>query len=152
MSLGETKNKFSLRYKLIIIFGLLILLAGSVLGTLSLRIARKAVVEKVETHLTDKATDVADIMDAKISAFFQFIEGIARMPQIQDTNIPMEEKLQFLQREASFNNKISDFELCDMDGIWYTIDGKLIDVSDRDWYKSAVKGKLFMSEPVASRS
>jgi len=152
MSLGETKNKFSLRYKLIIIFGLLILLAGSVLGTLSLRIARKAVVEKVETHLTDKATDVADIMDAKISAFFQFIEGIARMPQIQETNIPMEEKLQFLQREASFNNKISDFELCDMDGIWYTIDGKLIDVSDRDWYKSAVKGKLFMSEPVASRS
>ena len=49
------KKRFSLRYKLIIIFGLLIALASTIEGLLAVRIARKAVTEKIEAHLIDKA-------------------------------------------------------------------------------------------------
>ena len=49
------KNRFSIRYKLILIFGLLIALASSIEGFLAIRTARKAVTEKVEAHLIDKA-------------------------------------------------------------------------------------------------
>lgn len=78
------KKRFSLRYKLILIFGLLIALASTIEGILAVRTARKAVIEKIQTHLIDKATDTAEIIDGRITAFWQFLEGIARMPFLRD--------------------------------------------------------------------
>ena len=73
------KKRFSLRFKLILIFGLLIALASTIEGLLAVRTARKAVTEKVEAHLIDKAADVAEVIDGRITAFWQFLEGIARI-------------------------------------------------------------------------
>ena len=70
------KKRFSLRYKLIIIFGLLIFIAGFIEALLAIRAARKAVTEKVETHLIDKATDVAEIIDGRVDSFFQFLKEL----------------------------------------------------------------------------
>ena len=53
------KKRFSLRKRLMLIFGLLILGGSSVEVFLAILIARKAVTEKIETHLIDKAADVA---------------------------------------------------------------------------------------------
>ena len=50
-------KRFSMRNKLLIIFGLLVLAAASIEGFLAVRTASKAVTEKVEAHLIDKATD-----------------------------------------------------------------------------------------------
>ena len=151
ISYKPRKARFSLRYKLILIFGLLILAASSIEAWLAIRTARKAVTEKIETHLTDKATDIAEIVDGKITAFFQFIEGIARMPQLRDTSLSIEEKLHFLQMEAAFNSHIQDFDFCDMQGNRYTASGRVISVGDRDWYQAAASGKNSMSEPLISR-
>ena len=145
------KKRFSIRYKLIIIFGLLILAASIAESILALRTSRKAVTEKVAIQLTDKASDVATIIDGKVTALFQFIEGIARMPQLRDSSLSMEKKLQFLQAEASFNSLIHDFDFCDMKGHRYTASGKVVSVGDRDWYQAAASGKNFMSEPLISR-
>ena len=49
------KKIFSLRYKLALLFGALILVAGIIMGVLAIGIARKAVIEKIEAHLTDNA-------------------------------------------------------------------------------------------------
>ena len=54
------KKRFSIRYKLILIFGLLIALASTVEGLLAVFVAQQGVTEKVETHLTDKAIDTAN--------------------------------------------------------------------------------------------
>ena len=149
--MNTEKKIFSLRYKLVLLFSLLILLAGVIMGELSIRTARKAVIEKIEAHLTDKATDVAAILDAKILSFFQFIEGIARMPQLRDNTVSMQEKAQFLLKEAAFDNRITYFNLCDMQGNRYTADGQISSVGDRAWFQAAVSGKKFMSEPIISR-
>ena len=65
MSTG--KKIFSLRYKLALLFGALILIAGVTMGVLATRIARKAVIEKITAHLTDKATDIAEVVNGRIS-------------------------------------------------------------------------------------
>lgn len=46
-------KRFSIRKKLIIIFGTLVAVASLVQGLLSIKTARKAVIEKVQIHLTD---------------------------------------------------------------------------------------------------
>ena len=73
------KKRFSIRNKLIIVFGLLIAVASLMEGTLAIRLARKAVIEKLEVQLIDKALDEAEIIDAKITALFQFLEGLSHI-------------------------------------------------------------------------
>ena len=145
------KQRFSIRYKLILIFGLLILASSTTESLLALRTSRKAVSEKVEIQLTDKASDVATIVDGKVNALFQFLEGIARMPQLRDNTLSIKQKLTFLQAESSFNSLIHDFDFCDMKGNRYTASGTIVSVGDRDWYQAAASGKNSISEPIISR-
>ena len=143
------KKRFSIRYKLILIFGLLIALASTIEGLLAVRIARKAVTEKVETHLIDKASDVAEIIDGRVTAFWQFLEGIARLPLFSDTSISNAEKIKLLQKEATFNSDIFELDFSELDGTVHSIDGDA-HIGDREWFQAARSGKPFISEPLLS--
>ena len=143
------KKRFSIRYKLILIFGLLIALASLVEGLLAVRTARKAVTEKVEAHLIDKASDVAEIIDGHVTAFWQFLEGIARLPLFSDTSISNAEKIKLLQKEASFNSDIFELDFSELDGTVHSIDGDA-HIGDREWFQAARSGKPFISEPLLS--
>ena len=144
-------KRFSLKNKLIVIFGVLIALASTIEGVFAIRIARKAVTEKVEAHLIAKAADTAEILDGRITAVWQFLEGVARMRLLRDPNASMAEKMALLQREASFHPDILNFDLCDTKGIRYAPGGKSIFVGDREWYINAMKGENSVSEPLISR-
>jgi len=147
----NTKTKiFSLRYKLVLLFGLLILAAGIILGFLAVRTARKAVIEKIEVHLTDKATDVAEIVDGRLSALMQFIEGLARMPFLRDSSLSLHQQAQALAVEAERNPKIDYFGICDLQGNRYDASGTLTRVNDRVWFQSAAQGKNYITEPFLS--
>ena len=146
------KKHFSLRYKLISIFGILILLAGMIESLLALRSARKAVTEKIEEHLLDKAADTAEIVDGRFATFIQLLEGISRESILKDPTVPYQEKARFLQNEVSSNEKIEQLNLYGLSGVRTTSDGKIVDVHDRDWFKAAAAGNKFISEPLLSRS
>ena len=129
----------------------MIALAASIEGLLAVRTARKAVTEKVEMHLIDKAADTANIIDGRVTAFWQFLEGIARMPILTAPNVSYDDKMVQLKLEAAFNEQILELNIVDMKGTRYTGDGIVFSVSDRDWFKAASSGKNFFSEPLQSR-
>ena len=143
-------KRFSIRNKLIIIFGLLILVACITLGLLAVRKARKAVTEKVEVHLIDKATDTANIIDGRLNAFLQLLEGISRMPAFRDPAISYTEKTRMLDKEAAFNNQILDLNISDRKGNLYTSDGKSTNISHLAWYEASNGGQTFFAEPFMS--
>ena len=145
------KKRFSLRYKLILIFGLLIVFASTIEGLLAVRTARKAVTEKVEAHLTDKANDVADIVDGRVAMLFQFIEGLSRMPSLRDDTLSLIQKAQSLVKDAEFNKKIDFFGVSDTHGNRYDSSGTLTEIGDRDWFQAVMQGKNFIAEPRISR-
>ena len=145
------KKRFSMRNKLMLIFGLLILAACLTLGILAVRTARKAVTEKIETHLIDKAIDTATIIDGRIEAFFQFAEGLARMPAFRDENTPPREKTALLMREAAHNSTIRELAFIDNQGTYHGAGGKTIDVRGREYVRSALGGQNFISEPYVSK-
>ena len=140
-----------MRNKLLIIFGLLVVLATIIEGLLAVQTARKAVVEKIETHLIDKATDTAEIIDGRITAFWQFLEGIARLPLFSDTSLSNAEKIKLLQKEATFNTDIFELDFSELDGTVHSIDGDA-HIGDREWFQTARSGKPFISEPLISRT
>ena len=145
-------KRFSLRYKLILIFGFLIALATTIEGLLAVYTARKAVTEKIEAHLIDKATDVAEIIDGRITAFFQFAEGLARMPILRDANTPPQEKTAFLAKEAIRDSNIRELAFIDNQSIYYGADGKTISLPEREYVQRALGGHNFISEPYVSKS
>ena len=146
---GKAKKRFSLRFKLILIFGLLIALASTIEGLLAVRTAHKAVTEKVEAHLTDKASDVAEIIDGRVTAFWQFLEGIARLPLFSDISLSNAEKIKLLQKEAAFNTDIFELDFSELDGTVHSIDGDA-HIGDRKWFQTARNGKPFISAPLLS--
>ncbi len=146
------KKRFSLKNKLIFIFGMLIALATGIEGFLAVRIARKAVTEKVETHIIDKAEDVGEIIEGRITALFQFAEGLARMPILRDETASMQDKAKSLAPEVEHNDIIDILAVCDLQGNRIDSSGKHTFVGDREWYQAAVKGKNFIAEPLISRS
>ena len=145
------KKRFSIRFKLILIFGLLIALASTIEGFLAVRTARKAVIEKVEAHLIDKANDIAEVIDGRITAFFQFAEGLARMPTLRDTNTPPREKTALLALEAARDSIIRELGFIDNQGTYHGADGKTVDVQKREYVKHALDGQNFISEPYVSK-
>jgi len=141
------KKRFSIRYKLIIIFGILIALASSIEGLLAVFVARQGVTEKVETHLVDKANDVAEIIDGRITAFWQFLEGIARMPFLRDPQISYMEKMQMLAKEVQFNTALRALYITDEKGIIQFLDGTTPSCAQEQWFIDGMQGKKFCGEP-----
>ena len=144
------KKRFSLRYKLVIIFSLLIAAASLVEIVLAVQTARKAVIEKIETHLIDKVQDTAEVIDGRVTAFWQFLEGISRMPAFRNSDISYAEKSRLLDKEAAFNDQILDLNIADRNGILYTSDGKSTDISHLAWYKGSNGGQRYFAEPFMS--
>ena len=144
------KNRFSIKLKLLVIFGLLILLSTFLLGLFAMIVAKKAVTEKIETHLTDKATDVAEVLDGRVNAFFQFAEGIARMPVLKNADTTYQEKIDLLNKETAFNKLIKLLAFTDTQGNCYLEGEKMLDVKSRGWFQEAIKGNKFVTEPFIS--
>ena len=148
----KVKARFSLKKKLILIFGILIAAAGIIEIVLAVVIARRAVTEKVEVHLIDKANDTAEIINGRVTSLLQFIEGISRMPILRDPNSSSAAKLAFLANEVSFNEKIIELNITDTQGQCLLADGSVLSVINRDWFRAAIAGKSFFSEPYVSRA
>ena len=148
----ERSRRVSIRIKLLGIFGSLIIISIIMLGILALNISRRAVQEKIEIHLKDKANDTAEIVDGRMQSFFQFLEGIARSQILQKDDVSWMEKASYLATEAKFNNELKELDIIDMSGCEYLPSGKTIDVSDREYFKVAKSGKNYFSEPYISRA
>ena len=145
------KKRFSLRYKLILIFGVLIWAASAVEIALGIFMARRAVIEKIKAHLTDKAIDVAGFIDERITARFLFLEGISRMPILTDPTTSLYEKHLFLKKEGEATTRVDDMYMIDTAGNMYLADGRTLSMSDREYFRAAMQGKQFVSDAHASR-
>jgi len=147
--LMKQTKRFSIRYKLIGIFGLLILAAGFTLSLLAILSSRKAVIEKVETHLLDKVHDTAEILDGRIEQWFQLLEGIAQMPVLRSNETSYLEKAVLLKELADKNNAFQVLNIVGKNGIGYLADGRRSDISSTAWFKN-YHGKPLMCEPFVS--
>ncbi|MFC2331379.1 MAG: cache domain-containing protein, partial [Treponema sp.] len=146
------EKRFSLKNKLVLIFGALIAIGSLVEGLLAVNIARKAVVEKIEVNLTDKAGDVAEIIDGRISAFFQFLDGLARMPEIRDDSIPLIEKMRLLHKEAQANSTIRLLYIADTKGTIHDLDGTISVCDTTKWFQEGMLGNESMTEPYTDKA
>ncbi|MGP1438263.1 MAG: methyl-accepting chemotaxis protein [Treponema sp.] len=138
---------FSIRKKLVILFGVLIVLSSLSLGVTAFFLAKKAVLEKVSIHLVDKAKDTANVIDGRVDAIVEFLEGVVRAPALYNQDTPLETKLQYLKEELKQDNKIDSFGISMRDGKYYSTDGSITDIKTFEWFTAAMNGKKSISAP-----
>lgn len=147
----KQKRRFPLRNKMMVVFGLLIFVLGIIRGAITLSDVRGAMVKKVDAHLIDKAGDVAEIIDGRVTAFWQYLEGIQRLPAFQDSSISYAEKARILKREADLNKGLDLLVFVNTKGIAQLDDGRILDLKEREWFKKALSGQRHMTEPYISK-
>ena len=142
------KKRFSIKTRMMIIFGTLIVVALSLLSVFVLYQSQRAVMEKVTAHLFDKASDTAVILDGEIDQWFEFLEGIASQQILHDTSVSYTEKNRILEELSKENTEVSVFVIIDPKGIYYSPNGQEFDVSGQKWFKDSQGGiKKYFSEP-----
>ena len=144
----KTKNRFSIKAQMMIIFGSLIVVALSLLSVFVLYQSQSAVMEKVTAHLFDKASDTAVILDGEIDQWFEYLEGIASQQILHNTSVSYTEKNRILEELSKENAEVSAFVIIDPKGIYYSPNGQEFDVSGQKWFKDSQGGiKKYFSEP-----
>jgi len=92
---SKNKKFMSIRTKLVLLFGSLILASGVLLGLNALHLAKNAVLEKVSTRMQEKVNDTATVIDGKIDSIFQFLDGVARVDILYEPQVSIEDKLDY---------------------------------------------------------
>lgn len=144
----ENKKRFSLRLRVIIIVEILVATGLTILGLLTVRSGRRSVMERVEAHLFDKVSDVADKLDGYNREWFEFLDGIALQPVLHDAGISWREKAIFLKNLADTEKSLMKLTIMDTNGQWYLPDGTILDTSMQQWYLDSNRGvNRVFSEP-----
>lgn len=144
---SEAKKGHSIRKKLIFIFGVLIILTSTAEITQSVRLARKAVKEKITNHLKDKAADVSTIINSRINQFFLMLEKFAAMSYVAHTEVPYQEKINQLAKQIVRDKNIKLFGLCDLRGFVHYSDGRSENAASQTWFQKASKREQFVGSP-----
>ncbi len=145
----QRKKLFSIKYRLMIIFGLLTAIVVAILTTAAVKIARNAVYEKIEIHLKTKAIDAAKIIDANLEKEIYYLQMLGRT-LLQNEELNYVDMAIMLEKEAKTVGLL-DLYICDTAGLSYLSNGETIPVDDREYYRTAMQGKPFVSEPYADR-
>jgi len=149
MKSGKTR-RFSIKLKLTLIFGCLLISSILVLGLLAINIARKAVSEKVAAHLIDKASDTAEVIDGRLKAFWQFLQGVARAPVLRSGEYSFVEKTLYLAEEAKTNSDIIDLAFITKEGNVHRHGIKTINIKGQAWLEECLQGKEIFQKPFRS--
>ena len=144
----KTKNRFSIKAQMMIIFGSLIVVALSLLSVFVIYQSQRAVIEKVTAHLLDKTNDTAAILDGEIEQWFEYLDGIASQQILHNTSVSYAEKARVLEELSKENAEVIAFVIIDPKGIYHLPDGQQFDVSGQKWFKDSQGGtKRYFSEP-----
>lgn len=139
----------SLKAKIVVILGLLLLAVCSGLGLASYSSSSKALIEKVNETLPQLATQAAGIVENRIDGLLTSLEIIASNDIIMDQSISWEEKKAVLDREATRNEYLR-IGIAGIDGKIYYNDGFTLGISNTDYFKKAISGSRVVTSPIVS--
>ena len=142
----------SLRVKLISIFSALILVLTGLLGVTTVRTITRDLLLDTHEDLREMALTEARYIQATRDSELKYVESLARSLMTEANTMTLEEKIDFLEREAEVSGYIS-FAYADLEGRSITLDKYLetTDISDRDYFQRALKGESNASDVIISR-
>ncbi len=91
----------SIKTKLTLYFGLLIFAVCIGLGGIAYYISSDALSSKIDESLTLVTKESAEVISSKVASELNVVEAYAQIDVIKNPNVPISEKLAFLEKEAT---------------------------------------------------
>ncbi len=129
----EKRKLFSIKYKIMIGF------------------SKTVAMEKVEILLKEKAKDVAHNINNSIKGDFIHLATVARMPFFRDNKLSYITKAKILEHEAK-ESGMAKLYIADNRGLVNLSNGQLVNIADRQYFQTSIKGKPFITEPYTDRA
>ncbi|MEG2698414.1 MAG: cache domain-containing protein, partial [Ruthenibacterium sp.] len=132
-----------------LLFAVLAVAVFMVLGVLYAWYITGLLTLESQMHLSEVATQGAASVQRQVSRDFDILEVLAD-EIISDPNLTLEEKIARVKRQAD-KFDLYRIAIVDLEGNATTSDGYEFSVADREFFKAAVKGERFLSEPIIDK-
>ena len=143
-------KRFPLKARLSVSFGLLFVVAMTIINVISIRSSRLALERMAAKHLITVVENQAVIFEQTyIEKFKTKIETLARESVIANPSIPLSEKIGILRNEVALfkSEGCLRMVLTDQEGNAYRSDGSEANAAGFEWFQKSIKGALFLSTP-----
>ncbi len=140
----------SIRSAMTVFIALIIIVMGITLATISIIIAGKAVDMGSMGNMDTLVENVASYADLKLESDLIALRTIAEFPVIKEDGSLKEQAESIGQYVQNVGKNARYFVLTDTTGHSYTSEGVERDVSKREYFQEALKGKSVISGPIIS--
>ncbi|MFW2490420.1 methyl-accepting chemotaxis protein [Clostridium chromiireducens] len=141
----------SIKTKMMISLGMLILIMCIGFGLASYITSKKALVSNVNSTLPQIAIQTASSVEQKFMGDLMTLESLASREDIADPNNPYENKIKILKSEAKRLGYIK-MGIADLKGDVIYSDEKTSNVNDREYFQKAKAGSKNISDPIISKT
>ncbi|HHV62671.1 MAG TPA: HAMP domain-containing protein [Firmicutes bacterium] len=147
----------SLRSRMALLFGLIVLIGCLLLSYVSVNRAGSALETEAIGAMLKVAKQVAETQDSRIQARIYVVEALAARNVIRgvqgDREATLEEKMKALLDEQKRTESLGfkRFGIIDKAGNAVYSDGSTANLADRDYFKAALGGKSFVSSSIVSK-
>ncbi|MEO6863733.1 MAG: ATP-binding protein [Microcoleus sp.] len=146
------KGEYDLRYKIgLLILGVTIL-AASIAACISYQSVRRLIINNLERNALLEVKERGNQIDRWIGIRKTEIETLANTPPVRSMNWSVAGP--YLKSEVIRLQDFQHFALIEPDGSYFTtqVGRALINVSDRQHFKKAMAGEVYVSDPTISRT
>ncbi|MEG3885172.1 cache domain-containing protein [Microcoleus sp. herbarium19] len=146
------KGEYDVRYKIALLILGVTVLAASIAAGISYQSVRSLIINKSERNALLEVRERANKIDRWIGTRKTEIEILANTPGVRSMNWSVAGP--YLKSEINRLQEFQHFALIEPDGSYFTtkVGRALINVSDRQHFKKAMAGEVYVSDPTISRT
>jgi len=146
------KGEYHLPYKTALLILGVTILAASITGCISYQSVRRLIINNLERNALLEVRERANKIDRWLGTRKAEIEILANTPPVRSMNWSVAGP--YLKSEVNRLQEFEHFALIDPDGSYFTtkVGRALINVSDRQHFKKAMAGEVYVSDPTISRT
>lgn len=141
----------SIKTKMILVVGLLLLFVCAGFGISSYTTASKALMNNVNVVLPELAKQGATIVGKSLEQQWSSLEVLASNDKIRDPNVPWDEKQKIMQEAVKRTGDIN-ISIADTEGNAKAPNGSVINIKDRSYFQKAVNGERSVSDPIENKA
>lgn len=141
----------SLKLKIVMYIGVLLIVVCTGLGIVSYINSSKALIATVQRTLPQVTDEAANIMEERLKAQLDIIDTLASGTTLKDMTRTWEDKKSALNAEIKRNSFIK-MGIADLKGNLVNTNGTSSNINERDYFQKALKGDKVVSDPIISKS
>ena len=136
-----------IKTKLIALLLSLIAFAGLTISIIFIRHFYLTTKQNIASDLQTIADDGALLVNEKINTTKTALEILSRMPELRNPDLHPREKAAVIDRELQYNKAFLRFSFTPPDGTGFCATGPSYDAANSEWFRTAMSGKFFITEP-----